>query len=285
MELHFTKMHGLGNDFMVVNAVTQYVQLCPKTIQSLSNRHTGIGFDQCLVVEPSTIPEVDFFYRIFNANGEEVGQCGNGARCLAPFIREQGLSDKDVLTVATHQATMQIKQESDHDVLVDMGVPKLKPEQIPIAFSHQADYYPLEVDGETLYVHAVSMGNPHIILLRESLNNELVEQLGPKLVNHPSLPEGANVSFVKPIDGESFMLRVYERGVGETKACGSAACAVAVALKLYHQGEDLQKAHLPGGILSIYWQGLSHTLKCQGPAEKSFEGVVSIPVEKTSHRW
>lgn len=275
MDIHFTKMHGLGNDFMVINAVTQHVQLCAKTIQDLSNRHTGVGFDQCLVVEPSTNPEIDFFYRIFNANGEEVAQCGNGARCLAPFIREQGLSDKDVLTVATHQAVMQLREEPGNHVRVDMGVPKLSPEQIPLIFDHQADYYPLEVDGETHYVHAVNMGNPHIILLFDSLNNELVDSLGPKLVKHPLLPEGANVSFVKIVDSENFMLRVYERGVGETKACGSAACAVAAALKLYHQGADYQKAHLTGGVLTIYWQGLGHTLKCQGPAEKSFEGVIS----------
>ncbi len=261
---------------MVINAVTQNILLQPQTIRKLADRHTGIGFDQCLVVEPSDDEEIDFRYRIFNANGEEVSQCGNGARCLAPFIKDQGLSDKRVLTVATHSSIMQIKQEMGHQVRLDMGSPKLEPANIPINAPHQADYYPLEVDDETIYVHAVSMGNPHVILVLDTLNNGVVESLGPRLVNHPKLPEGANVNFVKIVDDENFMLRVYERGVGETKACGSGACASATALKLFHKGANLQKAHLTGGILSIYWEGLGHTLKCQGPAEKAFEGFVEL---------
>lgn len=276
MDVAFTKMHGLGNDFMVIDAVTQNVLLRPEMIQTLSDRHTGIGFDQCLVVEASSDPEVDFNYRIFNADGQEVMQCGNGARCLAPFIRSRGLSDKPVLTVKTKAALMQIKDQGNNQVLVDMGAPRFEPEAIPITVEHQSDYYPLNVDGDTLYVHAVSMGNPHIITVQEHLDDKLIETLGPKLVEHPLLPEGANVNFVKIIDNENIMLRVYERGVGETNACGSGACASAAAMKLFHQCGDLLKVHLPGGVLSIYWKGIGHSLKCQGPVATAYQGVVDL---------
>jgi len=276
MDVAFTKMHGLGNDFMVIDAVTQNVLLRPQTIQALADRHTGIGFDQCLVVEPSSDPEIDFNYRIFNADGQEVMQCGNGARCLAPSIRARGLSEKPVLTVKTKAALMQIKDQGNNQVLVDMGAPRFEPEAIPINVDHQADYYPLEVDGDTIYVHAVSMGNPHIILVQEHLDDELIETLGPKLVAHPLLPEGANVNFAKILDDEKVMLRVYERGVGETKACGSGACATAAAISLFHQGGDLLKVHLPGGVLSIYWKGMGHSLKCQGPVATAYQGVVDL---------
>jgi diaminopimelate epimerase len=276
METHFTKMHGLGNDFVVINAVTQNVLLTPHIIQQLSDRHTGIGFDQCLVVEPAKQDGIDFFYRIFNANGDEVSQCGNGARCLARFIKQENLSDKDILTVATHSSIMQLKIEDNKNVLVDMGSPKLLPEEIPLDSPNQSDYYPFEVSGEVHYLHAVNVGNPHGVMIVDEITDELVANLGEKLSVHPLFPEGANISFVELIDSETILLRVYERGVGETRACGSAAVAASICVRLFHEGADLIKVNLPGGSLSVYWKEPDTTIKCQGPAVSVFKGVVDL---------
>lgn len=276
MELEFTKMHGLGNDFIVINAIKQNVLLTPHIIQQLSDRHTGIGFDQCLIVESSKKDGIDFFYRIFNANGEEVNQCGNGARCLARFIKDERLSEKPILTIATHSAIMQLKIEDKHNVLVDMGEPKLHPKEIPLAFDQQADYYPFKLHDKTYYLHAVNVGNPHGVMVVDELNDELIKHLGKALSEHPLFTEGANINFVEIIDKESIQLRVYERGVGETLACGSGAVASAVCVRLFHDGDELIKVNLPGGQLSIYWKEPGTTIKCQGPAVTVYKGLVTI---------
>lgn len=276
MELHFTKMHGLGNDFIVINAVTQNILLTPQIIQQLADRHTGVGFDQCLIVEPSNKDGIDFIYRIFNANGDEVNQCGNGARCLAQFIKSEGLSEKPILTVATHASIMQLKIEDNENVLVDMGEPKLHPHDIPLSLEQQADYYPFSLGDKTYYLHAVNVGNPHGVMIVDNITDELVQQLGPSLAEHPLFPEGANISFVEIISPDAIHLRVYERGVGETLACGSAAVASAVCVRLFHDGADLIKVTLPGGQLTIYWKALGTSIKCQGPAKSVYKGIVSI---------
>lgn len=276
MEIDFTKMHGLGNDFIVINAIKQNVLLTPHIIQKLADRHTGIGFDQCLIVEPSPKEGIDFFYRIFNANGEEVSQCGNGARCLARFIKEEGLSEKPILTIATHSSIMQLKIEDRQHVLVDMGEPKLNPTDIPLSFDQQADYYPFKLNDKTYYLHAVSVGNPHGVIIVEELNDELIHQLGKALSEHPLFTEGANINFVEIIDKESINLRVYERGVGETLACGSGAVASAVCVRLFHDGAELIKVNLPGGQLSIYWKEPGTSIKCQGPAVTVYKGIVTL---------
>lgn len=276
MDTHFTKMHGLGNDFMVINAVNQNVLLTPHIIQKLSDRHTGVGFDQCLVVEPPKHDGVDFYYRIFNANGDEVSQCGNGARCLARFIKEEGLSNKDILTVSTKTSVMQLKVEAGENVLVDMGEPRLNPIDIPLDIENQADYYAFNVDGQDHYLHAVNIGNPHGVMILDEVTDKIVSELGEKLSKHPLFLEGANISFVEILDSETIYLRVYERGVGETRACGSGAVASSVCVRLFHDGADLIKANLPGGSLSIYWKEPGTTIKCQGPATTVYKGIINL---------
>lgn len=276
MDIRFDKMHGLGNDFMVINAVTQHVLLTPDLIRELANRHTGVGFDQCLIVEPSQDEHIDFYYRIFNSDGNEVAQCGNGARCLARFINKEGLSDKKIVTVATHSSVMQLKIENKHSVLVDMGEPTLAPEDIPLSFPNQSDYYGFEIEGHTHYLHAVSVGNPHGVMIVDQITNDMLGSLAPSLSKHPLFPEGANISFVELLDPENIRIRTYERGVGETMACGSAAVAAMVCVRLFHEGEELIKVSLPGGTLSVYWKELGTTIKCQGPATTVFEGKIPL---------
>ncbi len=275
-KLSFRKMHGLGNDFIVINAIGKDIRLTPELIRRLSDRHLGIGFDQCLVIERASNPSVDFNYRIFNASGEEVGQCGNGARCLARYIHDEQLCSKEVVTVATTTSLMHLKVQSPTLITVDMGEPNLSPEAIPLKVQSIADYYPFEVDGNIHYLHALSVGNPHGILITEKVTDELVKNLGPKLSTHPLFLNGANISFVEKINDETIKLRVFERGVGETNACGSAAVAAAVALQLYHNGAELITTILPGGELSIYWQGLGHSIHCNGPAMSVFDGEINI---------
>jgi diaminopimelate epimerase len=277
MPLHFTKMHGLGNDFIVIDAVRQSVELDKQTIIALAKRHTGIGFDQCLLVEPSIDNATDFFYRIFNANGEEVGQCGNGARCLARFVHHYKLTDKKQLAVATKTTRMHLQLNSDDTVTVDFGLPNLEPDKIPLQATTQASQYhlPLE-DGTSHAVHALSVGNPHAITLVNNLQLIPVATLGKEISEHVLFPEQTNAGFMEIVREDRINLRVYERGCGETSACGSGAVAAAAAGRLYHRLAPKISVMVPGGLLVVHWPNLDGPISLTGPANFVFEGTICV---------
>ncbi|MBO6851133.1 MAG: diaminopimelate epimerase, partial [Marinobacter sp.] len=253
--MRFTKMHGLGNDFMVVDAISQPFRLRPDMIRELADRNFGIGFDQLLVVEPPGLPDVDFRYRIFNSDGSEVEQCGNGARCFARFVRDQRLTNKRVIRVQTAKGVIELRIGRDGLVMVNMGVPELNPPAIPFAADQRKDVYTVEVDDQTVELSAVSMGNPHGVLLVDDVDSAPVETLGPRLENHPRFPARANIGFLQVIDRGHARLRVFERGSGETLACGSGACAAVVAGCLRGLLDARVEIELRGGRLIIEWQG------------------------------
>lgn len=276
MRIAFTKMQGLGNDFIVIDAVRQAVSLEPEKIRRLADRHFGIGCDQVLVVEPAQGSDADFRYRIFNADGSEVSQCGNGARCFARFVNEKGLTDHDTIRVETRAGQLVLNLVAGNEVLVDMGVPRHAPDQIPLDKPSEAKLYALDVDGERVEFAAVSMGNPHAVLHVASVRAAPVERLGPLLESHPLFPERVNVGFMEIVDPHRARLRVYERGSGETLACGSGACAAAVVgieQGLLKSPVDIE---LPGGHLIINWQGRGFPVMMQGPAVTVFEGEIDL---------
>lgn len=278
MQLEFTKMQSLGNDFVVLDAVTQSIVLNERSAQQIADRHKGIGCDQILVVEPATDQTSDFRFRIYNADGSEVGQCGNGARCFLKFVIDQGLTDRDQVTIQTNTATMLASLSDDGLVSVDMGEPTFEPSRVPFSADEQAPEYPLEIDSGTIRIGAVSVGNPHAVQVVEVLSDDLVATQGPQVENHVRFPERTNAGFMQIVSAEQINLRVHERGVGETQACGSGACA-AVAVGR-HQGRlsDEVAVHLPGGVLGIRWQGAGESLFMTGPAETVFKGRMDIVV-------
>ena len=277
MILNFTKMHGLGNDFVVIDAVTQRVRMTPELARQLGDRHFGVGCDQLLLVEPPHTPEADFCYRIFNADGSEVEQCGNGARCFARFVRDRGLTVKRRITVETKGGTITLRVESDGQVTVNMGRPRFDPAALPFQADSQENQYTLEVAGEPVTFGAVSMGNPHAVLRVEELESAPVGQLGPALQQHPAFPRSVNVGFMQVLRRDHIRLRVYERGAGETLACGTGACAaVAVGRRLGWLDEQV-RVDLPGGRLIIRWQGgRKHPVWMTGPAVRVFEGRIEL---------
>ncbi|MCL7941341.1 diaminopimelate epimerase [Halomonas sp. ATCH28] len=276
MLLHFTKMQGLGNDFMVVDLVTQRAHLTDDQIRRLADRRFGIGFDQLLVVEPPRDPEMDFRYRIYNADGSEVENCGNGARCFARFVRDQRLTHKREIHVETAGGPLTLVVEDDGQVRVDMGAPRFAPEALPFEAAEDRPLHPLQVDGERLEVGVVSMGNPHAVLRVNDVDTAAVERLGPALEAHPCFPRRVNVGFMQVISAHEIRLRVYERGSGETLACGTGACA-AVASGI-RQGllESPVTVHLRGGDLRIDWAGGDASLIMTGPAERVFDGRIVL---------
>jgi diaminopimelate epimerase len=277
MELQFTKMHGLGNDFVVIDAIHQSVNLTPGQIRFIADRHFGVGCDQLLLVEAPTREGVDFTYRIFNADGGEVEQCGNGARCFARFVREHGLTDKDRLTVATRAGIITLQIEADGQVTVDMGVPVFEPAAIPFQAEAQADAYPLELaDGTTVELGVVSMGNPHAVLRVEDVDTAPVNELGPQIESHPRFPQRVNVGFMQIVDRGHVRLRVYERGAGETLACGTGACAAVVVGRQRGWLDDKVTVSLPGGDLHIRWAGPDEPVRMTGPAVSVFEGRMTL---------
>ena len=272
MSIQFTKMHGLGNDFMVINAIHHKIDLSPHQIAALSRRDTGVGFDQCLLVEASTSPDVDFFYRIYNADGQEVGQCGNGARCLARFLQHYQLTDKR-FTVATHTTRMQLQINDDETVTVNMGQPKLNPMDIPLLLSTKKSSYLIPLPtNETCEFHAINVGNPHAVLVVPNLKTASVHHIGKLISEHPLFPEQTNVGFMQIISADHIQLRVYERGCGETRACGSGAVAAAAAGRLYHQMAEHIKVSLPGGELLVHWPTVDGDIFLTGPATFVYEG-------------
>ena len=273
MTLQFTKMHGLGNDFIVIDGVRQAIHLTPADIRRLSPRETGIGFDQCLLVEPSSEPGVDFFYRIFNANGEPVGQCGNGARCIARFIQHYGLSTSRTLSVATNTTRLSLQLNTDDTVTVNMGQPQLDPALIPMHASLQAVTYSISLGEDiTTDVHALSIGNPHAILIVDNLATAPVSRLGKIVCEHPLFPEQTNVGFLKLDTPNHIHLRVYERGCGETQACGSGAVAAAAVGRLYYQLDERIRVSVPGGDLWVDWADIKGPIFLTGPATFVYEG-------------
>jgi diaminopimelate epimerase len=276
MRLRFSKMHGLGNDFMVIDGVSQKVRLSPEKIRQLADRHFGIGFDQLLVVEAPESPEVDFRYRIFNSDGGEVENCGNGARCFAVFVRDRKLTGKNLITVETAGGMMTLQITENGEVCVNMGVPRLVPAEIPFKAEAQSLTYSLAVDGTTLEISAVSMGNPHAVTLVDDVATAPVATLGPLVERHTRFPQRVNAGFMQVVSSDEINLRVFERGVGETLACGTGACAAVVAGNLRQLIGNNVKVNLPGGSLRISWAGPGEPVMMTGPATTVFHGQVKI---------
>lgn len=274
--MQFSKMHGLGNDFMVVDAVTQNVYFSPELIRRLADRHTGVGFDQMLVVEPPYDPELDFHYRIFNADGSEVSQCGNGARCFARFVRLKGLTNKRDISVSTQTGRMILSVTEDEEVCVNMGEPNFDPQSVPFRATKAEKTYIFRAAEQTVLCGVVSMGNPHCVLQVDDVAVANVELLGPVLESHERFPERANIGFMQVVSRDNIRLRVYERGAGETQACGSGACAaVAVGIQQDLLDEEVT-VELPGGSLLISWKGPGHPLYMTGPATHVYDGFIHL---------
>lgn len=276
MKLRFTKMHGLGNDFIVIDGISQRVKLSEEKVRRLADRRFGVGCDQILIVEVPRNPDVDFLYRIYNADGSEVENCGNGARCFARFVTERKLTGKNTIVVETANGIMTLRILANGDVMVDMGAPILAPTEIPFSASTQAATYPLALEHGDLEISAVSMGNPHAVTIVASTASAPVETWGPQIENHPHFPRRVNAGFMEIISPSEISLRVYERGSGETLACGTGACAAVVAGRLRNLLDSKVKVNLPGGSLTIEWQGEGHSVHMAGPATTVFHGQVKI---------
>lgn len=276
MQLSFVKMHGLGNDFVVLDGVRQPIRLATEQVRFLADRHFGIGCDQLLLVEPAPTPDTLFRYRIFNADGGEVEQCGNGARCFARFVRDEGLTDATIIPVMTAAGRIVLHVEDNGEVTVDMGVPRLEPADIPFEAPARAMSYPLAVQGEMHVISAVSMGNPHAVLRVDDVDSAPVKTLGPAIESHPRFPKRVNVGFMQILAPDHIRLRVYERGAGETLSCGTGACAAVVAGRLHGWLVDTVKVDLPGGRLTVHWQGEGRHVMMTGPATRVFEGRIEL---------
>ena len=276
MKIDFTKMHGLGNDFVVIDALRQDIQLTPEQIRFIADRHRGVGCDQLLLVEKPSHPGVDFRYRIFNADGGEVEQCGNGARCFAKFVRDSGLTEHTSIPVETSSGNIVLIIQEDGEIVVDMGVPNFDPDRLPFTQSQRQDKYAIEVEDQVLEIGAVSMGNPHAVMLVEDIDKAPVTDLGPLLEAHSLFPKRVNVGFMQIVDRQSIRLRVFERGVGETQACGTGACAAVVIGRQWGLLDELVTAELSGGRLLINWSGEGRSVRMTGPAESVFEGTIHL---------
>jgi len=276
MQLQFTKMHGTGNDFVVIDLISQHYKLRPRDVRRLADRHFGIGCDQVLVVEAPQNPQVDFRYRIYNADGNEVEQCGNGARCFARFVREKKLTGKQVITVETSAGILELRVRPNHEVEVDMGAPEFEPRKIPFTATARAESYPLRVDGSELEIGALSMGNPHAVLRVDNVSRAEVERLGPLIESHPDFPQRVNAGFMQVVSETEIKLRVYERGVGETLACGTGACAAVVYGISRGWLRESVTVVLPGGKLSISWAGEGQPVIMTGPTTVVFDGTIKI---------
>ena len=277
MKLRFTKMHGLGNDFVVIDATREAVDLTPARVRAIADRHFGVGCDQLLVVEPASADGVDFRYRIFNADGGEVEQCGNGARCFVRFVHEKGLSAKREIRVETRSGVIAPQLRDDGLVTVDMGVPVLAPAQVPFLSDSDAVVQPLEVAGDSVAITAVSMGNPHAVQVVADVERAAVAVQGPLIENHPRFPARVNAGFMEVVDPGRVRLRVYERGAGETLACGTGACAAVVAGVLRGLLVSPVRVETRGGELEIAWDGPGTPVRMTGPAVTVFEGELDLP--------
>lgn len=276
MWLKFSKMHGIGNDFVVIDLITQNGNIRPERVRELSDRNFGIGFDQLLIVERPTRPDVDFRYRIFNADGSEVENCGNGARCFARFVYDHHLTGKRDIRVETATGLMELHLTDDRQVVVDMGKPELTPARIPFIADQYATEYKIELpEIGTVALGAVSMGNPHAVLRVEDVDTAPVEHWGPAIESCREFPNRVNVGFMQIIDEHNIRLRVFERGSGETLACGTGACAAVVSGQLRGWLKQGVTVSLPGGDLFIDWDGQG-PVKMTGPATTVFEGKINL---------
>lgn len=276
MELSFTKMHGLGNDFVVIDAISQTVELSTAQIRLIADRHRGVGCDQLLLVERSTLPDMDFRYRIFNQDGGEVEQCGNGARCFARFVVDKGMTDKTEIAVETATGTITLRLEADGEVTVDMGMPRFAPKAIPLRAEVEVDRYSLALNGAIVEFGAVSMGNPHAVIQVDDVDTAPVSVWGPAIETHPDFPQRVNVGFMQILGRDHLRLRVFERGVGETLACGTGACAAVAVAHRWRLVDESVAVDLPGGRLLIRWDGEGSSVMMTGPAESVFEGAISL---------
>jgi len=280
MLVPFTKMQGLGNDFLVLDLVTNQVQLTTDQIRQLADRHFGIGFDQLLQIESPSSTDVDFDYRIFNADGREVEHCGNGARCFARFVHDHGLSDLNPIRVKTVSRILELELHPDGQVTVDMGRPIFNPADIPLRATEPASTYrrTLEIAGSTLDVEfsALSMGNPHAVLIVDDVESAPVAEIGTALGSHPDFPAGVNVGFMEIKNRKQVKLRVFERGVGETLACGTGACAAVVAGRARDLLDSSVVLTLRGGDLAVSWPTDDSPVLMTGPATTVFEGRIEI---------
>lgn len=265
-------MHGLGNDFVVIDAISQHISLTGAQIQKLAHRKHSIGFDQLLLVESTVSPDIDFRYRIFNSDGSEVGQCGNGARCFAQFVRLQGLTDKSVMMVETMSGPLRLEVLNESDVMVDMGTPKFAPKAIPFIAEQAAECYLLDVAGEQIEISVVNIGNPHAVIFLEDVNSARVSELGSKIETHTRFPERTNVQFVQIENRYTIRQRIFERGVGETAASGSGACAAVAVAQNRNLLDHVVEVQMPGGILKIERKKNKNSIFMTGPTEISFEG-------------
>lgn len=272
--MRFSKMHGLGNDFMVVDATKQHFLANTQQIQAWADRHTGIGFDQLLLLEPNEDATHDFTYRIFNADGSEVNQCGNGARCIARFVNIKQLSDKTQLRFKTASSLLETELLDNGHVKVNMGIPELQPNKIPLKFEQQQNHYTLTNSDITF--GAVSMGNPHAVIAVNDIAKAPLTTIGRNLSIDPLFPQQTNVGFMQIMHPQHIQLRVWERGAGETKACGSGACAAVVVGHLWQQLENHVLVTLPGGELRIDWQGKGQPLWMTGDAVFVFDGEIAV---------
>ncbi len=276
MLLEFAKMHGLGNDFVVIDALSQPVRLTNDQVRFLADRRLGIGCDQVLLVEAPRVSEADFRYRIFNADGGEVEMCGNGARCFARFVRDNGLTTKDRLAVETLAGIVRLELEPDGQVTVDMGIPQFEPARIPFVAPAQANSYALEVGNEMVEIGAVSMGNPHAVLRVADVTSAPVKQLGLLIEHHTRFPRRVNVGFMQVIDPAHIRLRVFERGAGETPACGTGACAAVAVGRTQGLLAERVTVELPGGTLVVSWDGTGQPVHMTGPATRVFDGRIEL---------
>ena len=276
MNLRFTKMHGLGNDFMVIDGINQQVELGAQRIAALANRNFGVGFDQLLLVERPQTEEASFRYRIFNADGGEVAQCGNGARCFARFVREKGLTDANEIRVETQNGLLTLKMIDKTRVEVDMGVPRFEPSQIPLDLPGQRSVYQLDIEGRPVVFSALSVGNPHAVIMVDDVDTAPVHELGQVLESHALFPERVNVGFMQIVNRSEFRLRVFERGSGETLACGSGACAAMVAGNRLGLLDDQALARLRGGELQLSWQGDGRPVMMTGDTAMVYEGELTL---------
>ncbi len=275
--MRFTKMEALGNDFVVVDAIRQRPHLPADTVRALADRRRGIGFDQLLLAEPPAHLGADVRYRIFNADGTEVEHCGNGVRCLARFLHDSGLAAGARLRIETAGRITETRLEDDGQVTVDMGAPTLEPSRIPFRAAARAAAYRLATSRGEQEIAAVSMGNPHAVLRVDAVDTAPVATLGPEIERHPRFPNGVNVGFMEPVDRGRIRLRVFERGVGETPACGTGACAAVVAGRLAERLDATVAVELTGGTLVVHWPGEGRAVWMTGPARTVFRGEVELP--------
>jgi diaminopimelate epimerase len=276
LKINFTKMQGVGNDFVVLDAINQRVELDAARVRRIADRHFGIGCDQLLLIEPARTAGTDFYYRIFNADGGEVQHCGNGARCFMRYVRDKGLTSKSEIRVETLSGVIVPKLEADGQVTVDMGPPELEPARIPFLADKRALTYGLEVAGQLVEMSVLSMGNPHGVQVVANVEEAPVLTQGPLIERHARFPERVNAGYMQVVDRHRIRLRVFERGAGETLACGTGACAAVVAGIARGLLDSPVRVETHGGPLSIAWGGEGRPVMMTGPAETIFEGTIEL---------